>query len=95
MKSEYINLELNADEYEFLTLCSRVYHIALEDWLLAAAIIRGHHVGFSRRVLEIRWKLFFWDFFLNLKSSWMPATKAAEPLSSDLEAVLLTTQDAE
>ena len=75
MKSEYINLELNADEYEFLTLCSRVYHIALEDWLLAAAIIRGHHVGFSRRVLEIRWKLFFWDFFLNLKSSWMPASE--------------------
>jgi len=67
MESEYINLELNADEYEFLTLCSRVYHIALEDWLLAALVIRGLHVGFSRRVLEIRWELFFWDFFFEFE----------------------------
>ena len=75
MESEFVDLELNADEYEFLTLCSRVYHIALEDWLLAALIIRGLPAGFSRRVLEVRWKLFFWDFFLNLKGSWMPASE--------------------
>ena len=57
-----------------------MYHIALEDWLLAALIIRGLPAGFSLKVLEIRWKLFFWGKVLHLKSCWMPASKDVVPL---------------
>ena len=40
--------------------------------MLTASIIRGIDVGFNPKVLEIRWKLFFWGKVLKLKSTWMP-----------------------
>ena len=74
---EYVDVEmkLTHDEYELLKAFCDFYHIALEDGLLAAAIIRGIDVGFDPKVLEIRWKLFFWGKVLKLKSAWMPGSE--------------------
>ena len=65
-------MKLTHDEYELLKAFCDFYHIALEDGLLAAAIIRGIDVGFDPKVLEIRWKLSFWGKVLGLKGRWMP-----------------------
>ena len=75
MEYEDINLEFNAEEYELLKAFCDFYHIALEDGLLTAALIRGIDVGFNPKVLEIRWKLFFWGKVLKLKSTWMPGSE--------------------
>ena len=74
---EYVDVKVtfNHDEYELLKAFCDFYHIALEDGLLAAAIIRGIDVGFDPKVLEIRWKLFFWGKVLKLKSTWMPGSE--------------------
>ena len=71
---EYVDVKVtfNHDEYELLKAFCDFYHIALEDGLLAAAIIRGIDVGFDPKVLEIRWKLSFWGKVLGLKGRWMP-----------------------
>ena len=75
MEYEQVDLELTAEEYDFLTICSRVYHIDMGDWLFATAIICGFPVGFSMKALEIRWKLFFWAKVMWFKSCWMPASE--------------------
>lgn len=77
MKFQWIDLELTAEEYELVFLCSHLYHIDLEDMMLTVAIILGNSVGFSFKFLEIRWKLFFWGKVLRLKSCWMPASEDA------------------
>lgn len=77
MQFQQIDLELTAEEYELVSLCSRLYHIEVEDLLLAVAVILGDSVGFSFKILEIRWKLFFWGKVLQLKSCWIPASEDA------------------
>ena len=71
---EYVDVEmkLTHDEAEFMKAFCDFYHIALEDGLLAAAIIDGVDVGLDPKVLEIRWKLSFWGKVLGLKGRWMP-----------------------
>lgn len=55
MEYQFIDLDFTDEEYEIIAAFCRIYHLALEDGLLAVLIILGKPVGLNRRALKVRW----------------------------------------
>ena len=72
MECQFIDLDFTDEEYEIITAFCRIYHIALEDGLIAVLILLGEPVGLNRRVLKVRWNLFCWGIIHQIRSLWLP-----------------------